>query len=195
MKNSAAAITSIVRTIDQLQQAYAVRAVVFMGEQVCPYDEEYDGNDLCATHFIARVDGHIVGTLRVRFFANFAKLERLAVLPASRGYGVAAQLVTDALLHIQQKGYASFQLHAQTRFVRFWSKWARVSSKCDQFAFSDHEYVVMHGSLPATASSLSQDTDPMILNRPEGEWAKPGVLEASQCRRPKSHNHQCEGAI
>ena len=193
MKNSAPATTKIVRTIDELQQAYAIRAAVFIGEQSCPYDEEYDGNDLCASHFIAQVDGHIVGTLRVRFFADFAKLERLAVLPACRGYGIAAQLVTDALSHIQQKGYVSFQLHAQTRFVQFWSKWARVSRKDDVFVFSDHAYAVMRGSLSTATSCLSQKSDPMVLNRPEGDWARPGVLEASQLRRPRCDHHQSEG--
>lgn len=182
MRNREPITIEIVRSIEDLHRAFAVRAIVFLGEQMCPYKEEYDGNDLCATHFLASLHGEVVGVIRVRFFANFAKLERLAVLPNYRGRGIAAQLVSSALAHIQQKGYQSFQLHAQTRFVHFWERWARKNDPDDLFVFSDHEYVIMSGELPATGRRLAPDSDPMILNRPEGAWDVPGVLEASQNR-------------
>ena len=74
-----------VRSLDELQMAAAIRAAVFMSEQACPYEEEYDGNDLCGTHFLLFDGGEPVGTLRVRWFADFAKLERIALLPRERG--------------------------------------------------------------------------------------------------------------
>lgn len=182
MRNHEPITIEIVRSVEDLHRAFAVRAVVFLGEQSCPYEEEYDGNDLCATHFLASLQGEVVGVLRVRFFASFAKLERLAVLPLYRGRGIAAQLVSSALMHVQQKGYRSFQLHAQTRFVHFWARWARKNAQDDPFVFSDHEYVTMSGELQASESRLAPDSDPMVLNRPEGAWDIPGVLEASQNR-------------
>lgn len=162
--------------------AFSVRSVVFVGEQLCPYAEEYDGNDLCATHFIARVDREVVGTLRVRCFSDFAKLERLAVLAPYRGQGVAAAIVNEALTYLQYKGYRRIQLHAQTRFARFWERWARREASQEVFVFSDHEYLVMTGRLPAVGGHMSMETNPMVLNRPEGAWHLPGVLEASQAR-------------
>lgn len=195
MKNRSPASVEIVRSIDELQQASAIRAVVFIGEQLCPYVEEYDGNDLCATHFLARVEDEVIGTLRIRFFADFAKLERLAVLPSYRGCGVGAELVTKAISHIQLKGYRVFQLHAQVRLIPFWKRWAQPSEQDEAFVFSDHEYVVMRGRLATETARISNETAPMIVNRPEGAWDRPGVLEASQHRHPKFNHRPREVAL
>src|SRR4051794_24719610 len=45
----------------------------------CPYEEEFDGNDFSATHLIGYVGNEPAACLRVRYFADFAKIERLAV--------------------------------------------------------------------------------------------------------------------
>ena len=34
---------SIARSLDDLMQVMSIRSVVYMGEQLCPYDEEFDG--------------------------------------------------------------------------------------------------------------------------------------------------------
>ncbi|HCX10824.1 MAG TPA: GNAT family N-acetyltransferase, partial [Hyphomonas sp.] len=57
----------------------AIRSAVFLSEQDCPYEEEFDGNDFCATHLLLKAKGRPVGTLRIRWFAEFAKLERIAL--------------------------------------------------------------------------------------------------------------------
>ena len=44
---------TIARTMNELMEVMAVRTLVYIGEQTCPYDEEYDGNDFCgATHLL-----------------------------------------------------------------------------------------------------------------------------------------------
>ena len=46
---------SVVRTFDEMAQVQTVRSLVYMADQACPYDEEFDGNDLCgATHLLLR---------------------------------------------------------------------------------------------------------------------------------------------
>ena len=47
----------VVRSLDDLQKVNILRAITYMAEQACPYDEEFDGNDLTATHLIGFVDG------------------------------------------------------------------------------------------------------------------------------------------
>ncbi len=69
-------------------QCYMLRAAVFMGEQACPYWEEYDGNDYTASHLILYVDGEPAASMRVRWFAGFAKLERAIILKRYRSYGL-----------------------------------------------------------------------------------------------------------
>jgi predicted GNAT family N-acyltransferase len=31
----------------------AIRSAVYVGEQECPYDEEYDGNDMTGVHLLS----------------------------------------------------------------------------------------------------------------------------------------------
>jgi hypothetical protein len=69
----------VVNGLDDMMRVAAVRSAVYIGEQSCPYDEEFDGNDLAATHLLALVDNEPAGCMRLRFFGDFAKLERLAV--------------------------------------------------------------------------------------------------------------------
>jgi hypothetical protein len=51
-------IVRVARTMDDMQRISVVRALVYMSEQDCPYDEEFDGNDLAgATHLLAEAGG------------------------------------------------------------------------------------------------------------------------------------------
>ena len=83
----------VARSIEDLMQAFAIRAAVFLSEQHCPYAEEFDGNDFTATQFLGLVDGEPASTCRTRYFSDFAKLERVAVRREFRGSGVAAQMI------------------------------------------------------------------------------------------------------
>ena len=65
--------------------AIAIRGAIYMAEQRCPFEEEFDGNDFSATHLICHKNGEPVGCMRIRYFAGFAKLERLAVRQEGRG--------------------------------------------------------------------------------------------------------------
>ena len=69
----------IARSFDDLLMVYSVRSAVYIAEQECPFAEEFDGNDHCATHLIGFIKGEPAGCMRVRFFHDFAKIERLAV--------------------------------------------------------------------------------------------------------------------
>ena len=45
----------IARSFDDLLMVYSVRSAVYIAEQECPFAEEFDGNDHCATHFRFKV--------------------------------------------------------------------------------------------------------------------------------------------
>ena len=100
-----AILVKVADSIEELMQAFVVRAAVFMAEQRCPYGEEFDGNDFTATHLIGYVDGEPAGTLRLRYFAGFAKAERAAVRKEFRGYGLNRQLLDFAVCLVRRKGY------------------------------------------------------------------------------------------
>jgi predicted GNAT family N-acyltransferase len=174
---------------DEVQKAFAIRAAVFMAEQACPYDEEFDGNDHTATHVVGLVDGEPAATLRIRYFAEFVKIERLAVLPRYRGTLIAKEVVEAAISFCRRKGYRRMYGHAQKRLLSFWGRYGfRPIDGADLFNFSDHEYVEVEGELPPHASAITTRSGPAVFLRPEGRWDVPCVLEHSAAR-PATNPH------
>ena len=175
---------TVARSLNDLMQVVAVRTLVYMGEQECPYQEEYDGNDFAgATHLLLRYRGEPVGVVRMRWFADFAKLERLAVLRAHRGRATMA-LIRFAIQFAGRKGYRRILGHAQPRLVAFWAKHFNAKPRANRegFFFSDHTYVEILAEVDPVPDALSVDSDPMLLLRPEGDWDRPGVLDRSAAR-------------
>lgn len=178
----------VARTLEGLMQVFAVRTLVYLGEQNCPYEEEYDGNDFAgATHLIARAGQEPAGVLRIRWFADFCKVERVAVKREHRGGRVAAALMDAACEIAARKGYRTMLGHIQSRLLPFWVRTgARPRRGRPKFVFSDHEYIEMVRDLEPPPDALSLDTPAMVLLRPEGKWDEPGVLDRSTARSAKS---------
>jgi predicted GNAT family N-acyltransferase len=172
----------VARTLDDLMQVMTIRSLVYLGGQDCPYAEEFDGNDFAgSTHLIARNGREPVGTMRIRWFAGFAKVERAAVRAEHRGLGISEILMDRCLRLAADKGYRRIIAHGQVRLTSHWIRSAgfRVREGRGRFVFSDHEYVELERDLPQSAAAISEDSDPLVLNRPEGEWDRPGVLDQS----------------
>lgn len=178
-------VVDVVRTLDELAQVVALRGIVYMGEQDCPFEEEFDGNDLCgATHLVARIGRAPVGSIRMRWFADFAKLERAAVLPRYRESGVAHALWEASAALAARKGYRRMLGHIEPALLGFWEKCAgfRLREGRAAFRFSDREYVEVIAELPARADAIGIDAPPLVLLRPEGAWDERGVLDESAGR-------------
>lgn len=180
---------TVCRTIDDLMQAMSVRTLVYMGEQDCPYEEEYDGNDFAgSTHLLLRRNGEPIGTLRIRWFADFAKVERVSVRKEFRRGRATLMLIQAAKKLAERKNYRNILGYGQVRLISFWQQYfnARIRDQREGFVFSDHDYVemVVEGMPPSNALTL--DSDPLVLLRPEGAWDETGVLDRS-ANRPASN--------
>jgi predicted GNAT family N-acyltransferase len=102
-----------------LQQAFAIRRKVFVDEQNCPADLEYQHDDV-STHFLATCNNIPCGAARWRRTENGIKLERFAVLPAFRGKGVGAHLVNAVLADIPNNT-SKIYLNAQLSAIDFYT--------------------------------------------------------------------------
>ena len=174
---------TVARNFEDLSRVIAIRSAVYIGEQECPYEEEYDGNDLAATHLIAYVGDEPAGCLRLRFFADFAKVERLAVRKEFRKTRAAFQLVQAGLKLCQKKGYRRAYGHSQVRLANFWGRFGfHTFEGGKSFVFSDFDYVEMVADLATDADSIAIGSDPYAIIRPEGRWHEPGILERSASR-------------
>ena len=175
--------TLVAATPDHLAKVFAIRAAVFMSEQNCPYDEEYDGNDFTGTHILGFVDGQPAAVLRIRYFADFVKMERMAVLPRFRGSRIANAVVEHAFALVRRKGYRTVYGHAQKRVVPFWSRFGfKPMAKNTSLVFSDHEYVEVVAALAPHHDRITIHSDPYLIIRPEGRWDEEGVLDKSAAR-------------
>ncbi len=102
--------------------AFALRREVFVWEQKVPEEEENDEYDLTATHFVAIVEGEVVGTLRLIALPEHTKIGRVAVRMAFRGRGIAQHLIKAAMTHARAQGQDRFYLTAQSDKLGFYEK-------------------------------------------------------------------------
>jgi predicted GNAT family N-acyltransferase len=185
----------VAASMTDLMQVVAIRAAAFLAEQTCPYGEEFEGNDFCAMHLIGSIDGEPAACLRVRFFADFAKLERLAVRHEFRRSRLAFDIVRAGIKVCRQKGYTRIYGHAQDRLVPFWSRFgARPMGPHRQLTFSDYSYTEMLLVTDRDPDALSLSSDPYVLIRLEGHWDEPGPLEHSAARPVTSPNRYVRAA-
>lgn len=176
---------SVARDLTDLLQAFALRSMVYMGEQECPYGEEFDGNDFAgATHLIAQCAEEPVGAMRLRWFADFFKIERVAVSPRSRGGEIVKALTEEAVRVGAMKGYTRCLGHIQARLLPMWRRLlkVRVLEGRPPLVFSDHEYLEVMCEIARPSDAISLSTPPLVILRPEGAWGEPGVLERSAQR-------------
>jgi len=173
----------VVRSMDEMARVIAIRGAVYMGEQQCPFEEEFDGNDFSATHLICHKGHEPVGCLRIRYFADFAKLERLAVRNENRNAGLASEIVGAAIELCRKKGYRVLYAHSQKRYLKFWEQhgFTRMTGARD-FSFSDFDYTEVKLETEKHPQSIGLGADPYVIIRPEGLWDTPGILEMSASR-------------
>lgn len=170
----------IARTMEDMMKCFSVRAATYMAEQECPFGEEFDGNDFCATHFLGEIDGEPAGCIRIRYFADFVKIERLAVRQEFRTSRLAFRLVKEALFFCRRKGYRRAYGHSRRDLTRFWGMFGfRAIPGRSAFTFSDLEYVELEARIEGGDDRIAIGADPHVLIRPEGEWDRPGPLDRS----------------
>ncbi|MDQ7039399.1 MAG: GNAT family N-acetyltransferase [Rhodothermus sp.] len=113
-----------VRNEAEWARARAIRERVFIQEQGCSPEEEWDGYDEVSRHFLGWVGDVPVATARWRVVPFnerlVAKLERFAVLPEYRGYGYGRAMVQYVMEDARRAGFSTLLIHAQAHLERFY---------------------------------------------------------------------------
>jgi predicted GNAT family N-acyltransferase len=110
-----------VTDLTELEKVFAIRREVFVGEQNCPPELEWEHEEE-SNHFLATVDGVPAGASRWRKTDKGYKLERFAVLKKFRGDGVGQALVKAVLNDLPEDAdyiYLHAQIQAVTLYERF----------------------------------------------------------------------------
>ena len=173
--------TEIVTTYEQLLHAYAVRSICFMEEHGVPARHEFDGNDYQATHVIAYAGDEPIGTLRIRWFKDFAKFERTSFRRAYRDMRTVKAVAEFSFDHVARKGFDKVITHAQPKFARLWrmSLGFKNAEGKKPVYFEGHEqpYIELVKELTPPPNAISERTDATILFRIEGSWDAPSQYE------------------
>lgn len=184
---------TLVRTIEDFMRVVSVRSATFVAEQDCPYEEEFDGNDFCASHLIGYVGREPVGCLRIRYFADFAKLERLAVRHEFRSRHLGTRLMRAGVELCRMKGYRRVYGRAQKNLLQYYVNmgWRPLEGR-PEFFFSDHAYIEIVIDPEPNPQAITLGMDPYVLMRPEGRWDQPGILDRSASRGARAKSGACK---
>ncbi|MES2142821.1 MAG: GNAT family N-acetyltransferase [Pseudomonadota bacterium] len=99
----------------------ALRRTVFIDEQGVDPELEVDGLDGEATHLLAVKQGRPVGTARILFKGDVAKVGRVCVLPELRGTGMGKALMMAAIAECRGRlGLSQVRLGAQSYAIGFY---------------------------------------------------------------------------
>lgn len=171
---------TVVHDVNQLLMVHAIRAATYLAEQSIPFAEDVDGNDLTATHLLGFVGDEPAGCLRIRYFAGFVKLERLAVLPRFRKSRLALKLVKAGIELCRTKGYTRFYGQTAADVAPIWKHFGFVLREGDGINYlTDETYYEADLTVPPVDDALSPHSGACVLVRPEGQWDRPGILEKS----------------
>jgi hypothetical protein len=171
----------LVTTPNQFAQAMAIRAIAYMADEFTrlPYDDACDGNDFQATHVLVYLRDEPIGAARVRWFRDFAKLERTGFRPEYRDPRYLKRAAAFIFDHVARKGYSRVITHAQPRYAVIWRRilGMKLVSK-PAAAYLEGEYVELEKDLVVPSNVITAQTSIQTLFRTEGRWDEPNKYES-----------------
>ena len=104
---------------DLSQWCRPLRELVFITEQGITREEEWDGLDRRALHFVLFADNQAVGTARL---LPDGHVGRVAIHPEWRGKGLGQDLLRQVLLEARHQGHTHLMLSAQLHALSFYEQ-------------------------------------------------------------------------
>lgn len=164
----------VVTTPEQLLHAHAIRAICFIEEHGVSARQVYDGNDYQATHIIVYADNEPIGTARIRWFKDFAKMERTSFRKAWRDPRIIKRGAEFIFEHISRKGYDRVITHAKPPYARLWQKMLgfKPAPGKEPLLFEGHDepYIELIKELTPPQNAITTASDAAVLFRIEGYW-------------------------
>lgn len=161
----------IVSNDSEFAQAMGIRRSVFVDE--CKLDEkkEFDGNDYCATHILALDGDTPVGTMRIRYFNGFVKMERMCVVKDYRKTDASEQIMQKGMDFVAQKGYEKVYGVCKKELLSRWQKNGfEVIPDTPLIEQNGQTLIPIFCNLEKRQDVLTMQTSAEVLNAKEGTW-------------------------
>jgi hypothetical protein len=171
--------TIVAQSADHMQMVTAVRGAVFLAEnewaQMATFSGEFHANDFNATHILTLVNGDPAGIMRIRWFRDFAIMERIGIRARYRSYAVFVDLSEFAVQHIREKGYTKI---AGRAYGKTWQMWKRLigATRSGPCMTIDRGHlwpmIVEKSPLADSVSDLAFGTPEVeeLITQREGQW-------------------------
>jgi hypothetical protein len=165
---------------EKLTHALAIRAICFLEEEGLNVGLALDANDFHATHVIVYSGAEPIGALRIRWFKDFAKIERSGMRKAYRSPRNIKMAGDFAFDHIARKGFTRVITHAKPRYAKLWKALMgfRESGKPPATYHGHPEpYIELIRDLEPPNDAIGIETAANVLFRVEGRWDSASDLE------------------
>jgi GNAT superfamily N-acetyltransferase len=167
-----------VRDFEDMAKVIAIRASACFSDPEHLYAKHFDGSDFSSTHLLGYIGDEPVASVRIRYFANFARVERLTVRPTHRRSRIAFKVVQAAFALCRDKGFRRLSGVAREEMVPFWSLFGgSVSRSKDPIFIYGLPHYEMYIDFPEGQPAVTAESDPLVLLRPEGRWHEAGYHE------------------
>tara|TARA_S200000501_G_scaffold183059_1_gene172457 strand:+ start:186 stop:629 length:444 start_codon:yes stop_codon:yes gene_type:complete len=120
-------MNSIIRKIDEPKdflRIFELRIEVFIFEQKCPIEEEFDIHDNLnsdSIHFIVEDNGECVGTARiVKYENNKFKIQRVCIKKSKRKLSFGSKLMDKMHQYLISLNIGIIEISAQTSALKFY---------------------------------------------------------------------------
>ena len=176
----------VVRSLSDLMKSFDLRRNVFVKNGGVPENEEFDGNDFTATHFLAKVNGKPAATCRMRYFGDFVRLERACVAPEFEGLHLFESLWQYVKNFAESKGIKTGYCLCEKEYLSLWEKQGFEQIKdVEPLKMGKRTLypVLYHFNPPKNAIKLY--SNPKFMVMPEGKWLsfQPALPVAFQTKR------------
>lgn len=173
----------VATTAEHVRDSMILRSICFVNELGISPSFIFDGNDHQATHFVFYDGDDPIGSLRVRWFAGFAKYERTCFRENYRQPFTIKRCIQMTFEHAARKGYTRVMTQSEPRLTKLWTKLFKfdVLEKPPVWIEGHPEpYMTVVGTIPASDHAIDMESDGSLLLKVEGEWDGPQSAGASR---------------
>lgn len=163
----------IVRNIEELQQAFDIRRQEFVNKQHIPETTEFDGNDFTATHILAKVNGKPAGTLRIRYFKDFVRFERMCVATEFRKSNLVGEILNFAGEVMSEKGFEQAHCLCKEELVDYWlENNHKIIPGAKSMNVKGMNLIPISLNFDKKTNHIKITDNPEVLIAPEGRWKR-----------------------